>query len=1309
MTNSVIYDAMYATHNGDYVNCVFNDLTYLANTNYYYYDGSFVNCVVANVSDKFFSGGTPPYTFQNSLFWNPKDSGPQTFYAVGSNGNIWANPLFRDAANGDYRLSAGSPCIDAGDGTLAPETDADGTPRVTDDYSARVGTPNADGNYVDVGAYEFADGAASSLDLEPVDLKAPTSAAVGETVTLEWTTRNNGSAPVANAWNDEIYLVSEFGREIYVATVANAGGLAAGDLTTKRAQVVVPNDVKDGDWRAVQTTQNVESRSQNIAVLYVPASDEARVVYVSFVASLGTTVGALTQNDDAFDVYGFADGQSFADSEGREYAAAVQLGQTSNVAIVGVGFQDGMTATLESVSSDGAFAVDASVRVASATSATLSFDMNVDATFFGNVYRLKVTQNGRTTTVDGLIYAKPKSARPSVPLVASLDIPDSIREGRVYKGCVDYQNVSSEVIAFPVFTVSGTAPLAEKKYDLYNRTLDVAEEDRDRAKKSLDALEELKKEIEKNGWELGGSAIEIALLFMPGGLIKEIIEIGFLVKDFWELGSSFQDPKLNKLFKEIGSNFTPYTSEFADRACNVFSILAKSAELVLKGQLNAARQEYARIVDDLRDLSAKINNLKKDFELAWKNLDKLTDPSSSSKVPGGYADWAVNQTDKALKYNKAQKSAAYDMGIKQEEKIFALKNKLNNVIGRLGLLGDIADLVINAVRLSKSIDDFHRFYEECNNNMFDFRDEVRKLSEAYPPQCTNPGCACHEDDPPKDEPRDDEDPDEPQSCDPNEILGPIGYDFQTVDVGTQDEPFLVITSPNWIDGKAAATQRFTIYFENKPTATAAAQEVFVETTLSEAFDWSTFELGAISVGNEIYDEPVGCVDGVWTVEQKSTGEQIQISVECDPATGAVKWYLRSYVASTPDHFPSDAYAGFLPPNDKEKGTGEGYVSFSVKLNDGLTSNTRIETNASIVFDVNEPIVTNTWLNTIDADAPTSEIVSIGCDETSRTIAVEWSGADVGSGIVGYDAYYSTDGGKTFELWLSQTAETSGLFALPGIGAEYVFKVVAFDGVGNASSGVTASITIESDDVIRWSESAYVVTEDCALRLSAEGSTGGELTYYWDLTGSETVDASNFTEGDATIWTSPEALGFGPGEYEIRLRVRDKSGIYSGIATATLRVETAVPIIDVRRTTTEDDDSNVLTRFDLAASFFFGRTVGRWTLNWGDETETVLNERSSAATFAHCYERGDEAKNYVATLKLTASDGEVYEFALGETFVPAGERVEETPSLVVTTSSDVVNATDGKISLREAILYAERTRPWLTRLRSRRRFEARRLR
>ena len=87
-------------------------------------------------------------------------------------GNINANPLFVDSANGDLRLSAGSPCIDAGDNTAIPpdefdrdedadacETfpvDLDGDARQQDDPA----TPNG-GNgtppIVDMGAFEFGD------------------------------------------------------------------------------------------------------------------------------------------------------------------------------------------------------------------------------------------------------------------------------------------------------------------------------------------------------------------------------------------------------------------------------------------------------------------------------------------------------------------------------------------------------------------------------------------------------------------------------------------------------------------------------------------------------------------------------------------------------------------------------------------------------------------------------------------------------------------------------------------------------------------------------------------------------------------------------------------------------------------------------------------------------------------------------------------------------------------------------------------------------------------------------------------------
>ncbi len=79
---------------------------------------------------------------------------------LGGIGNIDADPLFVDPINGDYRLSAGSPCIDAGDNAAVPEditTDLDGNPRFVDDpTTADTGNGVC---HVDMGAYEFQQGA----------------------------------------------------------------------------------------------------------------------------------------------------------------------------------------------------------------------------------------------------------------------------------------------------------------------------------------------------------------------------------------------------------------------------------------------------------------------------------------------------------------------------------------------------------------------------------------------------------------------------------------------------------------------------------------------------------------------------------------------------------------------------------------------------------------------------------------------------------------------------------------------------------------------------------------------------------------------------------------------------------------------------------------------------------------------------------------------------------------------------------------------------------------------------------------------
>jgi hypothetical protein len=71
---------------------------------------------------------------------------------AGTNGNIGSNPQFLDAANWDFHLSSGSPCIDAGNGNVAPKLDIDGNLRYDDPAVTNTGT--GDPAYSDIGVYE---------------------------------------------------------------------------------------------------------------------------------------------------------------------------------------------------------------------------------------------------------------------------------------------------------------------------------------------------------------------------------------------------------------------------------------------------------------------------------------------------------------------------------------------------------------------------------------------------------------------------------------------------------------------------------------------------------------------------------------------------------------------------------------------------------------------------------------------------------------------------------------------------------------------------------------------------------------------------------------------------------------------------------------------------------------------------------------------------------------------------------------------------------------------------------------------------
>jgi hypothetical protein len=83
--------------------------------------------------------------------------------AAAGGGNIDADPMFADAAGGDYSLTAGSPCIDAGDSTVIADdvvVDFAGAPRVVNDPASPQTGIGVFGYFVDMGAREFEPAAA---------------------------------------------------------------------------------------------------------------------------------------------------------------------------------------------------------------------------------------------------------------------------------------------------------------------------------------------------------------------------------------------------------------------------------------------------------------------------------------------------------------------------------------------------------------------------------------------------------------------------------------------------------------------------------------------------------------------------------------------------------------------------------------------------------------------------------------------------------------------------------------------------------------------------------------------------------------------------------------------------------------------------------------------------------------------------------------------------------------------------------------------------------------------------------------------
>jgi hypothetical protein len=265
--------------------------------------------------------------------------------------------------------------------------------------------------------------------------------------------------------------------------------------------------------------------------------------------------------------------------------------------------------------------------------------------------------------------------------------------------------------------------------------------------------------------------------------------------------------------------------------------------------------------------------------------------------------------------------------------------------------------------------------------------------------------------------------------DPNDLIGPGGYG---------DAHFL----------KPGLTMPYTIRFENQAdTEGAPAQVVIITEQLDANLDWNTFQLGEFGFGGQTFDVPAGLTYSSTRLDLTRTdGVYLDVVADFDVATGLSTWTFTSLDPMTLD-VPWDPLEGFLPPNNTPP-EGEGFVSYTVQSRPALVTGDLINAQARITFDMNPPMDTPLFINTIDAGPPTSSVGPLPPPTFKPTFVVSWSGSDDpgSSGIASSDVYVSTDDGP-FVAWLTGTTATSASFhGVPG--HRYGFYSVATDNVGN---------------------------------------------------------------------------------------------------------------------------------------------------------------------------------------------------------------------------------------------------------------------
>ena len=330
------------------------------------------------------------------------------------------------------------------------------------------------------------------------------------------------------------------------------------------------------------------------------------------------------------------------------------------------------------------------------------------------------------------------------------------------------------------------------------------------------------------------------------------------------------------------------------------------------------------------------------------------------------------------------------------------------------------------------------------------------------------------------------------SSDPNEIIGPEGYD-----------------SVRWVSINDVLN--YTILFENDPVfATAAAQMVDVRFDFQEKKWMKGFGIGRYGFANMSFSVAEASNAYQQRIDLKdSLGYFVDLIGGIDVARQQGFWNFSTIDPET-GYAPWQAEKGLLPVNDSTH-VGEGFVTFQLKPYEDLKTGDTISIYANIVFDQNDTISTNRWCNKIDAGMPESKLTAEKHPVLPNVYNMKFSGKDDkgGSGIKHILVYLANHSGIYEEI---DTVSVDSVLAFPVEGGkQYKLYSIAVDNTGNREPA-----KMEPDVILNFN----LAPTDIALSdtiFQDDLAAGG---YIGKLTTVDSEEEKSFTyalaEGDGAI-------------------------------------------------------------------------------------------------------------------------------------------------------------------------------------------------